>query len=452
MSIVFRFDLNACTGCDACRLACTIENELGWGRSWRTVSTYNEPRHPAAPQFHISHACFHCADAPCETACPARAIARNEATGAVLIDAAKCIGCGYCGWVCPFDAPLFDEEAGVMTKCTFCDHRLAVGLAPACVALCPTGALGSRPAESAEGVAGVEGFPPQDVGPAVRFLPLREGARGPRGGMEERPSSASRIAPTMAGDLAHEWPLLVFTIVATILTAWSLAALGDGPDLRALPFLGAGAAAMAMGALHLGRPARAWRAILGWRTSWLSREILLFHVFLGATAAFFVGGRGAGPVAWIAVLAGLATLFCIDRIYDPVVRRPVVPLHSADTLPNALLLAAVLGGRFELAGPLLLVTAVLCVARRRAGEPRLLWWTARIGAGWLAPLVLLFAGPPGGSGLAVACLALGFVLDRIEFYRELTPSSPARQMAADLVARLTAARTPPADRAGAPAR
>ena len=82
----FHFDLNRCTGCEACRLACSIENELPGGESWRRIETFNPRRHPAAPRFHLSLACLHCADPPCLDACPARAYHRDGATGAVLLD------------------------------------------------------------------------------------------------------------------------------------------------------------------------------------------------------------------------------------------------------------------------------------------------------------------------------------------------------------------------------
>ena len=112
----FLLDLNRCTGCSACELACSTENALGWGRSWRRVMTFNEDRLPGLPSFHLSLACNHCAKAPCVEQCPARAIGRDDPAGTIQIDPDRCIGCRYCSWVCPFDATRFDEGACVMGK------------------------------------------------------------------------------------------------------------------------------------------------------------------------------------------------------------------------------------------------------------------------------------------------------------------------------------------------
>ncbi|MEO8011900.1 MAG: 4Fe-4S dicluster domain-containing protein, partial [Dokdonella sp.] len=123
----FVFDANTCTGCGACRVACTIENGLAPDVSWRRIETFNPQHRPIAPVFHLSLACNHCATAACMNACPALAYRRDGPTGAVLLDSTLCIGCGYCSWACPYDAPVFDEAAGVMTKCTWCADRLRAG-------------------------------------------------------------------------------------------------------------------------------------------------------------------------------------------------------------------------------------------------------------------------------------------------------------------------------------
>jgi anaerobic dimethyl sulfoxide reductase subunit B (iron-sulfur subunit) len=72
--------------------------------------------------------------------CPAAAISKRE-DGIVLIDQTKCIGCRYCQWACPYGAPQFREDLGVMTKCTFCEDLQAQGQNPACVDACVMRAL-----------------------------------------------------------------------------------------------------------------------------------------------------------------------------------------------------------------------------------------------------------------------------------------------------------------------
>jgi DMSO reductase iron-sulfur subunit len=446
----FFLDLNACTGCGACRLACTLENGLAWGRSWRQVSTYNEERHPEAPTFHLSLACNHCAEAPCMEQCPALAIRRETATGAVLIEASRCIGCRYCGWACPYDAPLFDEEQGVMGKCTFCGPRLEEGREPACAALCPTGALRSGELERLGGVESVEGFPPRPLGPSLRLRPLREGRSAP-----EIPRSAAPLSPALprprAGparaSLATEWPLAVFTLMATFLASALAASLDGALRLSGPAFLAGALLAMGVSALHLGRRERAWRALLNLRRSWLSREIALFSLFAALGTLFLLAAPQSSLLGRIASLAGFATLFTIDRVYDLAVERSPVPLHSADTLLGGVLLTGALLGNPWLAGPAALVVLTLYFSRRwRRGEG----WTggpgalaaARIGVGLILP-ALLWAAPGAPRWAMLLALGAGLVVDRLELYLEIDIPTPRRELAAALERRLDAREATP---------
>ena len=61
--------------------------------------------------------------------------------GIVSVDHAKCVGCRYCEWGCPYSAPQYDAKLGKMTKCDFCRDYQQEGKAPACVAACPNRAL-----------------------------------------------------------------------------------------------------------------------------------------------------------------------------------------------------------------------------------------------------------------------------------------------------------------------
>jgi len=124
---LFILDLDRCTGCAACVVACNNENPVDGDLSWRRIHTFNPQRLPAAPVFHLSLACNHCLEPACLAGCPANAYTKEAHTGAVLIDEDRCMGCRYCSWVCPYEAPQFNTGTGIMEKCTFCDHRQAEG-------------------------------------------------------------------------------------------------------------------------------------------------------------------------------------------------------------------------------------------------------------------------------------------------------------------------------------
>jgi DMSO reductase iron-sulfur subunit len=435
----FLFDLNQCTGCHACELACATENQLEWGHSWRQVVTFNEDHLPGIASYHLSLACNHCLDAPCEKHCPALAIDRDAATGAVLIDDARCIGCKYCSWACPYDAPRLDAREGIMTKCTWCHHRLAKGQEPACVERCPTTALGFGPLE---GLEVVDGFPSTEVRPRLRFASARPARTAPETTWE-LPADvvaafvAERPAPKPAISLRGEWPLLVFTLITGLLTGWTMAAVFGGPVLPLPWFAGLMAAAAGASTLHLGRKDRMARAVLNVRRSWLSREILAFGLF-GAVTTFHLAmpsTTGLGPAT---ALLGLALAFCIDRVYDLV--RPGGPrLHSADVLLTALLMLGVLAPMPVVA--VIVATLKLALYLTRFPVQRGLSWRAwalrPLRVSGLVAAVVLGMPETAAPSLWIA-LAVGEAIDRAQFYTELRVRSPRGQAAVDLARRVHA--------------
>ena len=465
----FLFDLNRCTGCHACRLACTVENDLPWGESWRDVPGFNPENDPRLPLFHLSLACNHCDDAPCMSSCPALAYRRDAGTGAVLIDETRCIGCRYCSWACPYDAPLYSPAGGVMTKCTLCRPRLEQGLDPACVATCPTGALEFGEMDGPIGSAAkrepgtarrrdrtVPGFADHGIGPRIRFTPLRddrwpEGAAGSgpaAGGAHEdpardRPPSVGRSG----GDAGFrrlswrsEWPLAAFTLLAAAsVSVFAAAALAERPapwPAWLLP----GAAGMAVSLVHLGRRGRAWRAALNLRRSWVSREIVLFTLFLAlAAASSFPGARR--PWEWPAVYAGFFALWAMDRVYASVRARGTDRFHSAEVLDTGLYLAGWLAGWPLLAGLIGLYKLALFLRRKiraaRAGEPiGRAWAVARVVLGFAIPLGLSLDRPEAWPLMAFASALAGEVIDRLEFYAGLRLPAPRMELERERIHRL----------------
>ncbi|GAB4244321.1 MAG: hypothetical protein Kow00129_03870 [Thermoleophilia bacterium] len=178
-------DLDLCTGCQACVVACYAENNIGVvgeegierhrGLHWIRIERYWRSAEPRPRALFLPLLCQHCANAPCEPVCPVFASVHSD-DGLNLQVYNRCIGTRYCGNNCPYKVRVFDffgpefpeplnrqlnpdvtvRTAGVMEKCTFCIQRIrrarwearAEGrellegeVVPACVQTCPTQAM-----------------------------------------------------------------------------------------------------------------------------------------------------------------------------------------------------------------------------------------------------------------------------------------------------------------------
>ena len=446
----FVFDANRCTGCGACRLACTIENALAPDVSWRRIETFNARHHPIAPVFHLSLACNHCADAACMNACPALAYRRDAPTGAVLLDGDTCIGCGYCAWVCPYDAPVLDEATGVMTKCTWCADRLRAGLKPACATHCPTGALDHAEVAAGERVNAVEGLPATALDPSLHVIPLKPGRMQPEMAETWVPGSACGVPCagfeiTQLGaqiSLRHEWPLAVFTLSAAALVGVAAGAAAGLREIRPWAFAIAGAVAMAFGSAHLGRKDRAWRAILNVRRSWLSREVATLSIFFAIATLWLWLAPENRALGWTAVVIGILGLFAGDQLYGVL---PAGPGHgrSASVVWTGILMMTIASDERELAVITGLARLAMfarqrwnSVAQGRPLGPVLVG--ARAGFTLTALASLFVPGLPGGWVASFVLALGGDAVDRCQYYMELERETPRRQMDLALARRLAA--------------
>jgi Fe-S-cluster-containing dehydrogenase component len=181
-------DLDRCTGCQSCTIACKSENNVPFGSPeehehrttpfWQKVIAASSGEYPSVSIDLIPMPCMHCDNPPCVTVCPAKATYKRE-DGIVIQNFRRCIGCKYCIVACPYGVRSFnykepEEEEynrpdpppdredrgiwpfphrvhGVVEKCTFCFHRIDQGIkegkkigeevVPACVEACPAQTL-----------------------------------------------------------------------------------------------------------------------------------------------------------------------------------------------------------------------------------------------------------------------------------------------------------------------
>ena len=127
-------DLDICVGCHACAVNCKEWNTSGHSSPLHDIDPYGddptgvwfnrihtfevESEINGSKTVHFPKSCLHCSDAPCVTVCPTGASYKREEDGIVLVNPETCIGCKLCSWSCPYGAREYDEEAGIMKKCT----------------------------------------------------------------------------------------------------------------------------------------------------------------------------------------------------------------------------------------------------------------------------------------------------------------------------------------------
>ena len=142
-----------CIGCKQCEAACAVAHSQSKSLFWAGFETpLPKPRIHAEPGLSINtsfpNKCRHCNPAPCQFACPTGAISRpGDFNDIVVIEARKCIACGMCAMVCPFDVITYfasaaaPEKTSVALKCDHCIERQRLGDSPACAEACKVGAL-----------------------------------------------------------------------------------------------------------------------------------------------------------------------------------------------------------------------------------------------------------------------------------------------------------------------
>ena len=355
------FYLNAdnCIGCHACEAACSEKNDNPGHISFRSVGYVEGGTYPEYQRLNISMACNHCDDPVCLKGCPTRAYTKYAEYGAVLQDPDICFGCGYCTWVCPYNAPQLDPVKGEVSKCNMCVDRLEVGLKPACVSAClgnalDFGVIENVPENREECKTEIPGFPTTDIThPNIRFQQSRQNKREMTRTDSmplkyHKDEEAGKYKPVVdekhglkkqwnwrALLMTHESSHVTFTLATqAILGAFLILVLGQLINADAILAIQASSAYMPLLVvmtvvltvglyklnMHLGKPHRFYRGFYNLRHSPVSREIagvsLFYTSLLGFTFfSFFEAELFIALFAILGVISGPLGLFYMYKLY-----------------------------------------------------------------------------------------------------------------------------------------
>jgi len=363
----FYFNADNCISCHACESACSEKNDLAPHLAFRAVGYVEGGTYPDYHRLNLSMACNHCDDPVCLKGCPTRAYTKFAEYGAVLQDPDICFGCGYCTWVCPYNAPQLDPVKGEVEKCNMCVDRLEVGLKPACVSACLASALDfgvieTTPDNRDQLKTQIPGFPSPDIThPNIRFeqkkslpremtrpdaMPVRyeRDEQGQGGYNTKVHDTGAKREWNVAKLQSRENPLVIFTLITQAVVG-CFAAMFLGPlfgltelsvetnpiayPVVLFALLALETYALVLSTMHLGKPHRFYRAFNNLRYSPVSREVAglaIFYNLLGMHALLTVlpllnwfPAESITSIAtgfgWAALIAGPVALFFMYKIY-----------------------------------------------------------------------------------------------------------------------------------------
>lgn len=413
MSKGFIFNMNKCAGCRSCIAACILEN--GWSIQTRNIIVSNEELSDDRPVLNISIACNHCEKPVCLDGCPAGSYSRDVSTGAIIINEERCLGCRYCEWNCPYDAPKFSYEKRVIGKCNLCYKGLYEGRFPACVNACPTGALSFGEIErSSDSLVHIPG---KELNPALKFSGVPSGEP-----LRIIPENNSQSTTSKADEGKNpEWSLVFFSFMATLSAAGTFISLLDGslPGINSLILL---IATGFVSFLHLGKKTRAWRALTNLKTSPLSREIAAFLLFGMTLIAAFL--TRSSIILLFSAVSGAVLLITIDAVYWYSDNRRSTILHSGQTFVSSLIIVSFFAGNiisFIFIGFLKVLSTAFMINKRGNTDRNITIRFLRIFILIAVSLNLIISGKP--DVFITAIFLLGELSDRVLYYIDFEPSS-----------------------------
>jgi anaerobic dimethyl sulfoxide reductase subunit B (iron-sulfur subunit) len=405
MTYAFTFDSSACSGCKACQEACKDKNNLPVGVMWRRVVEVTGGGWVQDGvawtnnvfAYNLSIACNHCVHPKCAGVCPTDAYVTRP-DGIIYIDPSKCMGCGYCSWACPYNAPRYNPELGQMAKCNFCFDNIDAGLPPSCVAACPMRVLNFVEVSALSEVEGRmqlwelpatgHPFPLPNNSRTEPHLAVKP-HRAMSNSFEKMIANSEEIRPKKQ---KSEASLVAFTLLAQMSVGMALAGLWMTDSLPLIPYLLIGLC-LAIGGFfsfaHLGAKRNAWRAPFHLKKSWLSREILTAGLF----GASWLAGMFVPELKWVTAFLGMVFVYSMAKVY----RLHVMPAWDTwRTTVGFFITVALLGqsamnvllGGGKFAWGLVAVLLAVELTMMLSAKPKAGWTVHRLRGGLIAVAIV----------------------------------------------------------------
>ena len=172
---------------------------------------------------------------------------------------------------------------------------------------------------------------------------------------------------------------------------------------------------------------RAYLSIRNLKSSWISREILLFGIFMatGFVAIVF----NSSIIHFVGITAGFALLVSIEMVYSVTVKKYQTPIHSSNTILTALTFFALMGQFWNLLIILLAIKILLFTIRTGTDKKtQKLWFSlivfVRLIIGFIIPFSFIAFKNVGFSFAIFLLIVCGEVIDRILFYGDFMPERP----------------------------